>query len=261
MIFGDTINVTYHKILYPPDTVKQRIPGYPDSLFIDINNDGHFDFLFLSKGDLEGTLGAGQAYFTISPFDSNSVMYKTMDTSECIVSAIRPIIKSFKFKDTLTEHDPDCFEKSFINYQLWMVGAPCGVYFGDYMGKYLGLKIHSFSANGLAWIKIKTIDGGFSYGPVGIIEEFAYKSLINSISEINSSECRIFPNPSSGKVTISIPHGLLPATVTIYNYLGMKLTEKVLTNNLLTIDLPRGIYIVQMASKNIYRQSEKLIVE
>ena len=83
-----------------------------------------------------------------------------------------------------------------------------------------------------------------------------------SISEITTDQIYIFPNPTSGNITISGEH-LSGADITIMNLLGEQVFRKKIKNNKDEIDLsgyPNGIYFIRI-DKNKTRFTKKIIVE
>jgi hypothetical protein len=260
MIIGDTTNISYHRILDPFDSVRQKIDGYPDSSYLDVNNDGRIDFLFLSKGNLEGVLGGTEGYFTITPFDSNAVMYEKMDTTTCYLPVTRPLIKAFSPMDLLTGETQNCAQKIFLNYYLWNMGDPCTISLGEFKELYIGVKLNSSYAKGLAWLRIQTVNGGYYIGPIGIIKEFAFKSQPNSADDMEQGRISVYPNPSFGKVTVDLRKIQEPCSLSVFDYSGQAVLESNFDSDIVVLDLKRGFYVLQVRSKKHGVIVEKVIV-
>ena len=88
---------------------------------------------------------------------------------------------------------------------------------------------------------------------------------INEISENKSFN--IFPNPSSGNITILLKEKMLNEefSLELLNLNGQIIYRKnyKLTNTVININLPditKGMYLIKLQSKD-YTMSEKLIIE
>ena len=76
------------------------------------------------------------------------------------------------------------------------------------------------------------------------------------IDETLNSGFRVWPNPASGKIRLSLPAGEIPATISVYNCYGQELIKTVHVSQVVEADvstLPAGIYFVKAsnASGNI----------
>lgn len=97
--------------------------------------------------------------------------------------------------------------------------------------------------------------GGFDLNGVGVINE------MNSLSlQKEESNFSIYPNPSRGKVTVSINNGTLDA-LRVINQWGQKIQhfEPLDGVSSLPIELPAGLYIIQIQS-NQKMVARKLII-
>ena len=242
IIIGDSVNVTFYKRLQPFDTVRQIKAGYADTSFIDINNDDIHDFILLSKGNLEGMMGGALEYITIIPLDSNAVFYDRLDTSTCFGIEVRPIASEFMMGDTLSDLNQNIHTETFLNYISWSMGWPCGVSFGNYADKYIGVKLNRGPAKGLGWIRLETINGGFSYGPYGVIKELAFTAGLNSTPEVHRKRVSAAPNPSNGKFRVSLPGSSFPIRMIVYNSMCQKVSENEYPQEFIELSLPKGLY-------------------
>lgn len=81
---------------------------------------------------------------------------------------------------------------------------------------------------------------------------YAAMSLVNGVeNQLTSSEFAIYPNPSSGEVTIQLPDYNHQLEVSIYSTLGVKIHERTVMNSigqlhLKLTDLPEGMYLVKI---------------
>lgn len=76
------------------------------------------------------------------------------------------------------------------------------------------------------------------------------------IDETEGNVFRVWPNPASGKIRLSLPAGEIPATISVYNCYGQELIKTVHVSQVVEADvstLPAGIYFVKAsnASGNI----------
>jgi hypothetical protein len=92
-------------------------------------------------------------------------------------------------------------------------------------------------------------------GNVSKMVERSVLVLVTSLNEIeNSTTLIVYPNPSSGKFTISTKEPIIGKTeVTMYNVLGAKVYSQSINMNGKTADiaaeeLPSGIYLLQLTN-------------
>jgi len=86
------------------------------------------------------------------------------------------------------------------------------------------------------------------------------------ISELTAKPARIYPNPTTGTLTIELPQHPSNHHFTLYNLLGVRLMDKPLIENttLLTLVFPSGIYLYQITGNGPHHgvvQNGKLVVE
>jgi hypothetical protein len=260
MIAGDTTNISYHKVLNPFDTVKERIPGIVDTKYLDINNDGHFDFLFLGRGNLPEMMGGSVNFFSITPLDSNAIIYEAMKTDTCFITTTIPIVKSYIFNDTMNDQYQHCSEETYVVYSRRYMGQTCVNFFGSYGEKYIGVKLNGSSATGIAWLKIESIDGGIVQGPIGIIKEYAFKSRTYSLDEQYPDLVNIFPNPSPGLVKINLQKSHEPCNITLVDNVGKTILERAIDAGSVVLELRKGFYILQVTSNNHKFITKKIII-
>lgn len=74
-----------------------------------------------------------------------------------------------------------------------------------------------------------------------------------------SSNCKMYPNPSSGRVFIEVDDDFLGANVTIYNLIGQKTEVFKIDSTVKEAQLDKGIYLVELEKKGA-KLTKKLIV-
>ncbi|HRN99744.1 MAG TPA: T9SS type A sorting domain-containing protein, partial [Flavobacterium sp.] len=70
---------------------------------------------------------------------------------------------------------------------------------------------------------------------------------LKQIDTYQDADVELYPNPSSGFVTLHIPKHLVNSAVTIFNALGQKLTETQVKESTVLLnlaDLPSGHYFI-----------------
>ncbi len=89
-------------------------------------------------------------------------------------------------------------------------------------------------------------------------------SLCTSIQQTTgqSSEDKIFPNPSSGEFSINLNSFSEKTSVEIYNALGQLILNEKVNNSLVKFNLtqmPKGIYVLRLKENNAVIKTEKLV--
>ena len=95
------------------------------------------------------------------------------------------------------------------------------------------------------------------------VSETAEVNIVTTdISELSEQEIKIFPNPTSGKVMI-LGNNLNGTEITVLNFLGEKLSQKVLSADKEEVDFslyPDGVYFIRI-EKGKEQYTKKVIVE
>jgi len=135
-----------------------------------------------------------------------------------------------------------------------------------------GLKIYlACDASGQTSGPTGSFNGGGSPPPnAGAILEFTYVGVILPLNDvpgqtpgIRPDHVKLYPNPTSGMLTVSIRGNTKPYHIQVYHLSGMLLKEKITTKTETAVDLSdlsAGIYMVQIT--NAYGQvikTEKLV--
>ena len=91
---------------------------------------------------------------------------------------------------------------------------------------------------------------------------YTISNIFDAVNKIQNSTISVYPNPTSGNVTISgISTG---SKIVVSNILGQNLFEKVANSNMVPISLtgqPSGIYFIQVTSNAKVVGSYKLILK
>jgi len=106
---------------------------------------------------------------------------------------------------------------------------------------------------GVSYYRLKQtdLDGQYSYSSVRRVE----------ITEL--FQLKVYPNPSTGKFTISTGFELQPENIKLYNMIGQEMQvslDKTNGSTVLNINLPKGIYILNVA-RGYWRQSIRVVIE
>ena len=89
-----------------------------------------------------------------------------------------------------------------------------------------------------------------------------YAPPVSVQEESSNSHCTIFPNPSSGKMQLTV-HGIPDAEVKIFNIVGVAVYSHPLQGGRLDIDIsnePEGIYFYQLLSDKRAVETGKIII-
>jgi len=86
------------------------------------------------------------------------------------------------------------------------------------------------------------------------------------VSETAAKPARIYPNPTTGLLTLELLQHPSNHTFTLYNLLGERILDKPLieTKTSITLDFPPGIYLYQItgnAPRHGVVQNGKLVLE
>ncbi|HEY6159676.1 MAG TPA: T9SS type A sorting domain-containing protein, partial [Bacteroidia bacterium] len=85
----------------------------------------------------------------------------------------------------------------------------------------------------------------------------------SSVSEQETIQVQVFPNPSNGKIFLSLPGNETEYRIRIYNITGKYIYDRIVKEKHTTIDLgneAKGLFLVQVSSGN-KMTTKKIIVE
>jgi hypothetical protein len=107
--------------------------------------------------------------------------------------------------------------------------------------------------SGVSYYRLKQtdLDGQYSYSSVRRVE----------ITEL--FQLKVYPNPSSGKFTISTGFELQPENIKLYNSIGQEMSialDKTNGSTSIESSIPKGIYILKV-TQGYWRQSVRVVIE
>ena len=119
-------------------------------------------------------------------------------------------------------------------------------------------RVYELNPTTLATTSLCTIEASMGNFPLGLLTEGGSAAL--SINENSfANHFKIYPNPSNGNFNIEVDDNIIGAKAIIYNILGQKIKDFVLTENVTSQNLNAGIYIVEINNGKI-KVAKKLIV-
>ena len=103
---------------------------------------------------------------------------------------------------------------------------------------------------GTYWVKVTTPSGCTATDTIVVTEIDCYVGL----EENTKDEIRIYPNPTSGELTVDIPDFSGTEIITIYNLKGEVIVEKRTVSSSRPVklqlqDISNGVYFVQITRK------------
>jgi hypothetical protein len=82
--------------------------------------------------------------------------------------------------------------------------------------------------------------------------------------EVENSKINVFPNPSTGKITVRFDADFNGAVVQVYSLNGEMVTETHVTNSEMEIDLSKkakGAYFIQVTKGDLPLMNKKVVIE
>jgi len=108
--------------------------------------------------------------------------------------------------------------------------------------------------NGIYYVEITN-----SQPCVSVSEEIVW--IIDGIGENEMSNLSIYPNPTSGEISIEGLNPEVSSTISIFNSIGKMVMSQQITSEiekLVMNDLPKGLYIIQVQNKDGLVSSYKI---
>ena len=245
-----------------PDVTVLMLNGAPtgyyfDSLKLDIDQNGTFDFLIYSGGG--GGLGGGGEGTTIVSLNTNSFISTFPDTSRWGPFPSMYVVDSVPLAHAtgdsicssllFTYSHSDFFASHYGNF-----AAPTVTYWNNIGERYVAVKLIVPNDTLFGWIKVQVDNTGQI-----TIKDYACNKNPNHFSNMPSSEVNLYPNPTNSDLHI-IFNSIEPQTITITtaqgalvniisvnpgaNYIYTDKYEYVLN----TVSLSQGIYILTIDS-------------
>lgn len=242
--------------------------GYPsnlDSLLIDLNGDSINDVRLTAQYS-NGQQWYQRFYCLITPLNDNNIAISHFDScfnylDTATFQYLSPIANSFSYSDTINKnsnwidstadiafHDNDA---NYIN---------CSYNSFSTNSKYVGVKVITISDTLFGWIKIIAP----KYDSM-VVQEYACNLFSTGIEySHNQLSLEIFPNPSTGKITIKSDNtNEKDFKVEIFNSIGTRIYINNFESTSDEIDLsykPKGLYLVKTVSGN-KSVTNKIIIE
>ncbi len=105
---------------------------------------------------------------------------------------------------------------------------------------------------GVFMIYVHPVTGGELY--------FYSNTPLSNSTFTNSSEVKVFPNPSQGNFTIQVSDAFIGSKARIHNLLGQTVKEFIISDNIQNSHLGQGIYILQIQKGNQV-STQKIIIQ
>ncbi len=221
-----------------------------ENYFFDINSDGQNDFEI--KSFSTNYNGGGTDYINILPLNSrsfslysrtDSVSYFITSTSWISCNVAKPLMTG----DTINSLRANWRSTALsITNNSWYAGANLNV--TDWIGSndlFIGLKYQSPADTVFAWVKVNCPDKEHCY-----IKEYSSTHTFTGIKDQEWAMLALFPNPASRTIYISDEHRFENAEVEILNYSGQLVLKQALSNSIDVSQLSKGLYLLQINSKN-----------
>jgi hypothetical protein len=258
IVAGDTIALSGHRPINPPDHIERVGIGTPVVYNLDVNLDG-FDDISIECGNSYAAMGYGSNYMTVTALDSNAVCYSHVDSSYCI-NGFKPLYftRLFDLNDTINDLLAYTQNETIIDKELWFMGDTCHMLVENIGAKYIAVRLNSHGIEGLAWISLelfaKTINGYATD-----VNETGFKSIMSSTPE-KSLLVSVYPNPSNGWINICLPRSALGLTTHVFDLIGNEVMTIVPYDMNSHIWLPKGSYILKVSRKWQIPVVEKIII-
>ena len=247
-----------------PDYTLPMLNGAPigylaDSIKLDIDQDGIFDFFIYSGGG--GGLGGGSESTTIVPLSTDNFVSTFPDTSYYGPPPLYVVDKvpvAHITGDSISQLFP--FTNSYSDFFASHYGnfaAPTVIYWNNIGEHYVAVKLIVPNDTLYGWIRVQ-VDG---IGQI-TIKDYACNKNPNHTSistNLISNEVSIFPNPSNSDLHI-ILNSSEPQTITVHTAEGALVNTITINPNakyfipgkyeyvLNTVSLAQGIYILTIDS-------------
>lgn len=265
------INGYYYDIT--PDTVCNSGNGGSPFGFqkiynIDLNDDGIIDF---EINPLDGS-GQNGAYnrCAIIPKNNNEVALSiTLDscfgnpnmypTPPHLANTYK-LAHGFAINDTINSFTKWIDSTALLSYNHWVIASfNCnGGNFYDNT-KYIGVRVFHNQDTLYGWIKIKDLTSTSV-----TVEEFACNQISTSVKKQHLNQYKVYPNPTNSLINIELNEFKSDINISLTNNLGQLLMKQNFksTNHIkINIDLPKGIYFLNLWSSKDRYNTMKIIKE
>lgn len=189
------------------------------------------------SGSIYETNSAGTTIWSKSV---GSTVPKAFRYNACYVNGYVPE------KPTITQNGDQLLASAYNTYQWFfngtkIQGATQQTYIPTFAGEYQ--------------VQVATTNGCKSD-----LSDIFYFSIENSINQIEIQKIDIFPNPTTGNISIDIPKNASDFKIKIYDLRGKTILEQYNTNTLDISNFQKGIYIIEIEFDSKVLERQKIVL-
>lgn len=260
IIAGDT-NLMYHHTFSPTRIMSTSMDSRIDTFSVDINNDGEKDLKFFLRNWYPGdALGYVENYVMIISFNNCSIGLKRTDTTFNFYEPSINVANLLNYGDTIKSSSDFSTNPVYVFRRLAIGSGYLNSTLTDWLevdGKMcLPVKIE----NNLGWIAVIPYAYHNHYGITIFDLGFTENMFHSGVSNIQTGNLKVFPNPSTGRITISseLPLGE-NWSMRIFNANGQQVMKQSNIERITNVDIAEsGVYFIEL--KNNYETLRKKIV-
>lgn len=256
---GDTTGCSLYQQFEPPVRIERTGAGDALHFPLDVDQDGMMDVDFIVANSF-GALGMASNYIHIAPIDSAVVHYSRIDTSFCYYG-FKPVSIAGLLQrgDSIQSQQNFTKVETIVEEEKWFLKDTCQVMIFDTGRYYLAVKLLDHGLKGLAWIEMDLFARNWN-GFSADIRAIAYKSKTASVNEQGTTDAVVFPNPSDGKITISLRRPGRKTLVTVTDLTGGRILQYLQNETMTTWSLPGGIYLIRFNEQDRIPLVRKVVV-
>lgn len=185
---------------------------------------------------------------------------------ECNISSYKKMIANFTYEQVQSDVPNNQYAVQFINKSIYeQYAVPTGTDtihpgfrnvewdFGDNTPRDSSLQpLHVYNEQGFFMVKLKVWDNEFRC--CDSLSGLVHVDSVNhvSVQDFSADGLKVYPNPATNQVTVSVDGGNLLQQVSIYNMEGRLLQTNKAEGHSVTMDvegLPSGVYSVQVRTE------------
>jgi len=262
ILAGDPVGNYYHDV--NPDSLMEALcvhlsPYPPDSVKLDVDSDGVYDFIIQSGAD--GGLGGGSGGCGITPLQSYASVVSHLDTSEgcCPSQYVAELADTLQAGDVISQALR--YNTGFSYFWSTTYGMAMGPIIDSWnnIGEHFtGIRLSYPFDTLYGWIRVEAVyDTLFKF----YVKDFACNRNTHiGINEIQNQHAAIYPNPFSDKLIIqSASPG--PSEILIYDVTGRLLMKNICAGNLVinTGKFEKGIYMYRIRHSDGTEDTGKMV--
>jgi hypothetical protein len=249
IIAGDT-NLKYHHTFSPARIMSTSMSSRSDTFSVDINNDGAIDLKFHVRNWYPGdALGWVENYVKITSFNNCSIGLKRRDTTFNFYTPYINVANLLNFGDTIKSSSDFSTESVYVFKRLGIAGYGNSS-LTDWLGVDEKMCLPVKIENNLGWIAV--IPSAYdNYYFITVFDLGFTENMYNSVeSNIQTDNLQVYPNPSTGKITISTE---LPfsenLSLRIFNANGQEVVKQNNIERITNFDIAEsGVYFIELKS-------------